>query len=163
MRTWDEDEKIFKRIVKPTYKTISIGIPKHALMDTVDKVPGIHYSKATMDNDQYDRVYKTGYEKGVDDYDKALTPARIIYNPPATIVFWANGEKTVVKCSETETFNKYHGFCAALAKRIVGNNSQLTKLVNSGFLEHSICKDSKKKDQKPKKSDNKKSKETKKK
>lgn len=85
--------------------------------------------------DEYDFNYKKGYERGVDDYDKGLTPVRIIYNPPATIVFWADGEKTVVKCSKTEEFNKYHGFCAALAKRVVGNNSQLTKIVESGFVE----------------------------
>jgi hypothetical protein len=79
--------------------------------------------------------FKDGYLKGIDDYDKGLTPVRIIYNPPATIVFWADGDKTVVKCSETETFNKYHGFCAALAKRVIGNNSQIMKIVESGYVE----------------------------
>lgn len=79
--------------------------------------------------------FRDGYLKGVDDYDKGLTPVRIIYNPPATIVFWADGDKTVVKCSKTEEFNKYHGFCAALAKRVIGNNSQIMKIVESGFVE----------------------------
>lgn len=115
---------------------------------------------------KYDSIfYKKGYEQGVDDYDKGLTPVRIIYNPPATIVFWADGEKTVVKCSKTEEFNKYHGFCAALAKRVVGNNSQLTKIVESGFVEGDLpVKVSKQLPEEAKsKKSNKKSKETKKK
>ena len=61
------------------------------------------------------------------------SPSRIIYNNPATIVFWNDGTKTVVKLAKGEKFNKYYAFCAALAKRIYGTNSALTKLVNSGY------------------------------
>ncbi len=57
---------------------------------------------------------------------------RIIYNDPATIVFWKDGTKTVVKRSEGEKFNKYYAFCAALAKKVLGNNTQVNKIVASG-------------------------------
>lgn len=60
---------------------------------------------------------------------------RIIYNDPATIVFWNDGTKTVVKRGENEKFNKYTAFCAALAKKMYGNNSQVNKIVNSGLDE----------------------------
>lgn len=64
-------------------------------------------------------------------------PKRIIYNDPATIVFWTDGTKTVVKKSESckpkERFNKYHAFCAALAKKLYGNNSRVNAYVESGF------------------------------
>lgn len=55
--------------------------------------------------------------------------ARVIFNPPATIVFWKDGTKTVVKTMEGETFNPYHGFTAALAKKIFGSSTQVNKLV----------------------------------
>lgn len=58
---------------------------------------------------------------------------RIIYNDPATIVFWGDGSKTVVKCSPGEKFSKYHGFCAALTKHVYECNNQINKLVNSGI------------------------------
>lgn len=56
---------------------------------------------------------------------------RIIYNEPATIVFWADGTKTVVKCMEGEPFDKYAGFCAALAKKIYGSTSRAKKTVRA--------------------------------
>ncbi len=65
--------------------------------------------------------------------DLIYKPERIIYNNPATIVFWKDGTKTVVKKSPKEKFNAYNAFCAALAKKIYGNNSQVQKIVNSGI------------------------------
>lgn len=66
------------------------------------------------------------------DFERLL-PVKIIYNVPATIVFWNDGTKTTVKCGNGERYNKYHGFCAALAKRIYKTNSQVNRIVNSGI------------------------------
>lgn len=54
----------------------------------------------------------------------------ILFNPPAMIVFWKDKTKTIVKCSEGETFNPYYGFCAALAKKVYGCNSRVNKIVD---------------------------------
>lgn len=62
-------------------------------------------------------------------------PKKIIYHDPATIVFWEDGTKTVVKCSPGETYNKYVGFCACLAKKIYSNNSRVNRIVKSGIEE----------------------------
>lgn len=83
---------------------------------------------------KYQEGYKNGFDAGLDEFDESITPKQIIYNPPATIVFWEDGDKTVVKCTKGEPFNKYYGFCAALAKRIYGSNSQIMKIVNSGHV-----------------------------
>lgn len=61
------------------------------------------------------------------------TPKRIIYNNPATIVFWKDGTKTVVKKNEKEKYNSYNAFCAALAKKIYGTNSEVNRIVRSGY------------------------------
>lgn len=55
---------------------------------------------------------------------------RIIFNQPATIVFWKDGSKTVVKCHGDQTFNPYYGFCAALAKHIYKSNSAVNRMVD---------------------------------
>lgn len=70
-------------------------------------------------------------------------PKQVIYNPPATIVFWKDGTKTIVKCSEGDIYNKYFGFCAALAKKLYGNNNRVNKIVNDGLYQ---SKKEKKKD-----------------
>lgn len=59
-------------------------------------------------------------------------PVRIIYNPPATIVFWSDGTKTVVKKRKGEKFNEYNAFCAALAKKVFESNSAVNRIVSSG-------------------------------
>lgn len=46
---------------------------------------------------------------------------RVIFNPPATIVFWSDGTKTVVKCSKNEVFDPEKGVAMAIAKRAQGN------------------------------------------
>lgn len=59
------------------------------------------------------------------------TPKRIVYNNPATIVFWNDGTKTVVKCAETEIFSEYYGFLACLAKKIYGTNSEISRVIRT--------------------------------
>lgn len=54
---------------------------------------------------------------------------RLIFNPPATIVFWEDGTKTVVKCAKGEAFSEYNGFAAALLKKIFGSNSAVKKII----------------------------------
>lgn len=46
------------------------------------------------------------------------TIKKVIFNGPATIIFWANGDKTVVKCHEGDTYDKRLGFMYACTKRI---------------------------------------------
>ena len=62
-------------------------------------------------------------------------PKQIIYNDPATIVFWKDGTKTVVKRSGKEEFNPYTAFCAALAKKIFKTNSHVNRIVRKGYYQ----------------------------
>ena len=61
----------------------------------------------------------------------ALSVRRILYHNPATIVFWQDGTKTVVKCMDGEPFEKYAGFCAALAKKVFGSTSKAKKVAGA--------------------------------
>ena len=45
---------------------------------------------------------------------------KVIFNDPATIVFWSDGSKTVVKCTNEE-FDKEKGLAMAICKRVLGN------------------------------------------
>jgi len=44
----------------------------------------------------------------------------VIFNPPATIVFWSDGSKTVVKAAN-EVYDPEKGLAMAIAKRAMGN------------------------------------------
>ena len=60
----------------------------------------------------------------------SLNVSKIIFNPPATIVFWEDGTKTVVKCSAEDEFSEYYGFLVALGKKVYESNSQIKKLID---------------------------------
>ena len=47
---------------------------------------------------------------------------KVIFNPPATIVFWKDGTKTVVKCKEGEEFSEWAGIALCFAKKLYGPN-----------------------------------------
>lgn len=61
---------------------------------------------------------------------------RVIFNPPATIVIWKDGTKTVVKCNG-EKFDQEKGLAMAISKRAleVGNRYHKTfkKFVSDVF------------------------------
>lgn len=46
---------------------------------------------------------------------------KVIYNDPATIIFWSNGTKTVVKRMEDEEYDPEKGFMAAVTKKVFGD------------------------------------------
>lgn len=46
---------------------------------------------------------------------------KVIFNDPATIVIWADGEKTIVKCQNGEPYDPEKGLAMAITKRALGN------------------------------------------
>lgn len=49
---------------------------------------------------------------------------KVIFNPPATIVYFSDGSKTVVKCGEHEIFDPEKGLAMAITKRCMGNQGR---------------------------------------
>lgn len=46
---------------------------------------------------------------------------RVIFHDPATIVYWADGTKTVVKCQDGDAYSKETGLALCFAKKALGN------------------------------------------
>lgn len=67
------------------------------------------------------------------DYRNAIN--KVIFNNPATIVFWKDGTKTVVKCQPGCKYSKYVGFMACVTKKAFGNEGNFNNTVNY-WLEH---------------------------
>lgn len=64
-----------------------------------------------------DKILK---EKNKSIYDSMIQ--RVIFNPPATIVIWKDGSKTVVKCGKNDIFDPEKGLAMAISKRAFGDN-----------------------------------------
>ena len=82
----------------------AIGTPK--------SVNYVDYSKFTVNSGQVVDI-------GIKD---------VIFNPPATIVNWADGTKTVVKCQNNETFDPEKGLALCFMKKINGNQSNFNNI-----------------------------------
>lgn len=55
----------------------------------------------------------------------------IIYHDAATIVYWTDGTKTVVKCNKNDEYSEYSGFVAAVAKKMYGGANAINRLIDS--------------------------------
>ena len=67
-----------------------------------------------------------------------LTIKKIMYKPPATIVFWNDDTKTVAVCEKGDVYNSELGFALCVLKKKYGNkkvHDMLDKYV------HSVSKD----------------------
>ena len=56
-------------------------------------------------------------------------PVKVIFSDPATILFWNDGTKTVVKCQPDETFDPEKGVAMAIAKRALGNEGNYYNII----------------------------------
>lgn len=63
------------------------------------------------------------YGKEKEDND-SIPYQRIIFNPPATIVYWKNGTRTVVKCDPNDKYDPMTGVLLCFLKKQYGNSSR---------------------------------------
>lgn len=54
----------------------------------------------------------------------------VIFNPPATIILWEDGTKTVVKCQNGDTYSKETGLALAICKKVYGNTGAFNDVFN---------------------------------
>ena len=55
------------------------------------------------------------------DLDKEID--HVVFNDPATVVFWKDGTKTVTKCHTGDTFNKETGLAMCSVRKLTGNRN----------------------------------------
>lgn len=61
----------------------------------------------------------------------------VIFNDPATIVFWSDGSKTIVKCQKQngDVFSKETGLAMAIAKKAYGNKGNFNDVFAKWLVE----------------------------
>lgn len=68
-------------------------------------------------NTNYSDMYKKGSLFGMN----GLRIKNVIFNEPATVVYWDDGDKTVVKCGKGEQYDPEKGLAMAISKKALGN------------------------------------------
>ena len=66
--------------------------------------------------------------KGLPSLNDSTAIKEVIFHDPATVVYWKDGTKTVVKCQDEE-FDKEKGLLAAIAKKVYGNKGNFNNLI----------------------------------
>lgn len=78
--------------------------------------------------------------------DRKFTIKKVIFNDPATIVLWADGTKTVVKCQEDDVYSEEMGLALCFAKKALGNKSNFNNIFKKHIPEKKNSSDMKFKD-----------------
>lgn len=60
---------------------------------------------------------------------------RVIFNEPATIVYWKDGTKTVVKCQPGDVYSKETGLALCFAKKALGNKGNFNDVFHKWIPE----------------------------
>jgi hypothetical protein len=66
---------------------------------------------------------------------RRLGITRVIFNDPATIVIWADGTKTVVKCQEGDIYHMEGGLTRCIAKKMFGNKGNFNDVFHKWIPE----------------------------
>lgn len=62
----------------------------------------------------------------------------VIFNDPATIVFWMDGSKTVVKCQEGDEYDAEKGLAMAICKKFLGNQGNYYNVINKWLEKYEL-------------------------
>ena len=97
-----------------------IGVVKYVKLNSA----GTPLVAVSYKNENYDCCIDPKYLNVI---KNEFTIRKVIFNNPATIVFWNDDTKTVVKCGKRDTFDCEKGVAMAIAKKALGNTKDYYK------------------------------------
>ena len=53
---------------------------------------------------------------------------QVYFNEPVTVVLWGNGDKTIVRCQDGDTYSKESGLAIAIMKYMSGNKGRFNDI-----------------------------------
>ena len=91
--------------------------------------------KAMTENSEFTFNNMLGtYTTYIQDEDSfnLLKPERVIYNDRATICYWKDGTKTVVKATDDDHMTHEHGVAMAIVRKLFPSRQEFLRTVKSG-------------------------------
>lgn len=154
---WKIGCKAFEDVVK-TNRDISLNLPlncgilnglkfevrdEYSLFDPYDisLIYSHPYTSYTVgQNCVYDGKLWRKVDCSGKEYDKVKPGIkRVMFNDPATIVFWEDGSKTVVKCSPRDIYDAEKGLAMAITKKYFGNDNSFHDIFKEHVPEKPYC------------------------
>ena len=81
-------------------------------------------------------IVKTLFGDKKDNNSEELDFEDIIINPPATIVKWDDGTKTVVKCQNGDVYDAEKGIALCFMKKMFDNKSYYNEVIKEAIAEN---------------------------
>ncbi|MBO5319036.1 MAG: hypothetical protein J6B01_04410 [Ruminococcus sp.] len=116
---WESREEMNARIETPKKNTFRCTITT-ANLKAADFIAASLVKQGLIPKDVF---IESKTLRKVPDFD------RVIFNDPATIIYWSDGTKTVVKCGEQDIFDPEKGLAMAISKKALGNQDNYYKLL----------------------------------
>ena len=136
-----EDFRDCTLITKNGTKITAVIDSIESSIDTLPKfegrIMGIETAEPKLSYKDYSRYYRADHDVELDRIFYHILNSRygirtatmndipeiknVIFNDPATIVFWNDGTKTVVKCQPGDSFDPEKGLAMAITKKAYGN------------------------------------------
>ena len=138
-KLYDSNGRLIGKIV---HISVEMGAPTKVTLDTGHTLQFDADEIACDDKYNY-RIRRHGAYQNCKKGTAALHAASIknvIFNPPATVVYWSDGTKTVVKCSVNDKFDPEKGLAMAIAKRCANNSGSYYKEIQKWVGEESCYK-----------------------
>ena len=138
-KLYDFNGRLIGKIV---HISVEMGAPTKVTLDTGHTL--LFNADEIVCDDKYNyRIRRHGayqnYKKGTAALH-AASIKNVIFNPPATVVYWSDGTKTVVKCSVNDKFDPEKGLAMAIAKRCANNSGSYYKEIQKWVGEESLYK-----------------------
>lgn len=138
-KLYDSNGRLIGKIV---HISVEMGAPTKVTLDTGHTLL-FNADEIACDAKYNYRIRRHGayqnYKKGTAALH-AASIKNVIFNPPATVVYWSDGTKTVVKCSVNDKFDPEKGLAMAIAKRCANNSGSYYKEIQKWVGEESLYK-----------------------
>lgn len=96
--------------------------------DDIRRMLGFDVPNITVKNMGWAEMAKVLADMQPKKKPSVCAPKRVIFSPPATICFWEDGTKTIVKCTENDNYDPQIGIAMCILKHCCGNDNSYKKL-----------------------------------
>lgn len=106
------------------------------ISDDLSRMLGEEWQYLKAEHSVQMELYKKLTTDGLRASTKLPKIKKVIFNNPATIVFWADETKTIVKAQNDELFDPEKGLAMAIAKKALGNEGNYFETIKKHVTEY---------------------------